>query len=851
MGNIIGGHMMKFCKILALGIFLSLMIFSTVCAGTISLPWANRLDCSAWMYDGSSETPTDPNCSMLNVSIDVSSCGSYKTTLSVAANNTNTGSPGVGIRQWIAGSGVWTDGFTVDFTGTTALEVRWYMKYQSGFTWSDIQYHKVVYILTTSNEYVIPNVRYSGSSFYVSTDANGVYDNLGNTVAIPNIFSPGDGLWHLYELNVTKAGAVKLWIDEVQVINTTASAAFTGNFTQVQFGSNIAIPNNASCYAVDFDDLAINGTGAYIGPVSGSTTNYTITASTPVAPTTFPIVSVIDNFNRANNSGPPSASWTDINNALMVYNNTCMGSSAASDNVGIWNVATFGPDCEAYTTYSTVGETAVILRTDSLASSSGYLVSNLSGAISIYRMDTWGVIYQTTIAAPTAGDKFGARMIGNVITVWYNRQNAGWTQVGSYTDSSNLFPSAGYIGLDLVGTTMAMDDFGGGTIPTHGTISPLGDSTVASGGSKTYTITPDSGYTATVLVDGASVGSVSSYTFSNVTANHTISATFTTSAPPVTYTITATQASNGTISPAGVTTVNSGASQTYTITANSGYTIFSITVDGVVQAAAPSWVFSNVTANHTITAAFAAVGTNPTITATQTSNGTISPGGVTTVTNGSSQTYTITPSAKYVINTLTIDGTQVLAQQSYTMSYTFTNVVSNHTITATYSFIGSATAGSLPVGLLLDTEICGWSTAHGLICNIPVSNFVNAASGGLSNSLIPNSATGSYLSATALTTGSAYYQAVSGLTLARANSASTMPAVCVATSATVCLYNGIYRYINSQSWTVGGTVYLSSSSAGALTQTAPSGAGTFIQKIGTAIANDTILIMPTLYYVTN
>jgi hypothetical protein len=51
---------------------------------------------------------------------------------------------------------------------------------------------------------------------------------------------------------------------------------------------------------------------------------------------------------------------------------------------------------------------------------------------------------------------------------------------------------------------------------------------VSYGGIKTFTITPKTGYRiAGVVVDGKSVGAVTRYTFSNVTANHTIAATFT------------------------------------------------------------------------------------------------------------------------------------------------------------------------------------------------------------------------------------------------------------------------------------------------------------------------------------
>jgi large repetitive protein len=61
----------------------------------------------------------------------------------------------------------------------------------------------------------------------------------------------------------------------------------------------------------------------------------------------------------------------------------------------------------------------------------------------------------------------------------------------------------------------------------HGTISPSGSTFVLNNGSQTFSITPATGYVvANVLVDGVSVGAVTGYTFSNVTASHTISATF-------------------------------------------------------------------------------------------------------------------------------------------------------------------------------------------------------------------------------------------------------------------------------------------------------------------------------------
>ena len=65
------------------------------------------------------------------------------------------------------------------------------------------------------------------------------------------------------------------------------------------------------------------------------------------------------------------------------------------------------------------------------------------------------------------------------------------------------------------------------TAGTNGSISPSGWTSVRDGRDQTFTITPDKGYAvAKVLVDGKSVGAVKSYTFKNVTKDHTIEAIF-------------------------------------------------------------------------------------------------------------------------------------------------------------------------------------------------------------------------------------------------------------------------------------------------------------------------------------
>jgi hypothetical protein len=222
-----------------------------------------------------------------------------------------------------------------------------------------------------------------------------------------------------------------------------------------------------------------------------------------------------------------------------------------------------------------------------------------------------------------------------------------------------------------------------------GTITPSGAVAVAQGASQTFTITPNSGYrVADVLVDGSSVGTVTSYTFTNVTSSHTISASFAAD----TYTIVASAGNGGSIAPNGTVTVNHGSNQSFTISANTGYQVLDVAVDGVSQGARSSYIFSNVTAGHTISATFSVK--TYTITASAGTGGNISPSGSVAAPYGSSQTFTITPATGYSISSVLVDG----IPQGSVGNYSFSNVTANHTIHATFSQITFTIHASAGIG---------------------------------------------------------------------------------------------------------------------------------------------------------
>ena len=148
------------------------------------------------------------------------------------------------------------------------------------------------------------------------------------------------------------------------------------------------------------------------------------------------------------------------------------------------------------------------------------------------------------------------------------------------------------------------------------------------------------------------------------------------------YYITSTACLGGKIVPNGTVHVPSGGHQTFSVNADSGYSISDVLVDNVSQGKISSYPFTNVIANHTISAAFAiSPVTNYTIVATAGTGGSISPSGSVIVPSGGNQSFTISPDQGYKIMSVLVDG----ENKGVISSYLFTNVTGNHQIYASFS----------------------------------------------------------------------------------------------------------------------------------------------------------------------
>jgi len=135
----------------------------------------------------------------------------------------------------------------------------------------------------------------------------------------------------------------------------------------------------------------------------------------------------------------------------------------------------------------------------------------------------------------------------------------------------------------------------GGTITQSAVVDHSFDYTIG--------ILPDEGfYIYNVNVDGVDMGQLESYVFSSITENHSITASFN----RYHFSITSEALFGGTVLTGEEDEVLWGESKTYTISANNGYIIYDVFVDGISYGNISVYKFNNVQADHSIRAVFAA-----------------------------------------------------------------------------------------------------------------------------------------------------------------------------------------------------------------------------------------------------
>ncbi len=166
------------------------------------------------------------------------------------------------------------------------------------------------------------------------------------------------------------------------------------------------------------------------------------------------------------------------------------------------------------------------------------------------------------------------------------------------------------------------------------------------------------------------MGSLSEYTFYNITSNYTVEAFFEINL----YSIWVSTQGNGSIIPGSISAVEHGISQNFQIAPAEGNHIIDVKINDISIGVIENYIFTNITINQTIHAIFEV--NKYQINATSDINGSISSPGITLFEHGNRITYYFYPNENFTIENVSIDNISLGSINNYT----FNNVDTDHSI---------------------------------------------------------------------------------------------------------------------------------------------------------------------------
>jgi hypothetical protein len=205
-----------------------------------------------------------------------------------AAANNSIGGSGKGLRAMKGdGRNNVSGGLRITLPGVyKELWVRYYMRYQAGFNWTNghPHYTKELYFNDTVLTEPVFVHGFASGSFGVNVVRPGSYNmnsggGVGSWQSI-NGSSRGDGKFHSYEVHVKmdtngSNGIAETWVDGVLAHRSTnvdwgGSTGWHGwSFFTVAINQNEVANGGVDMYT-DYDDFAVSTTG-YIGPIGNTT----------------------------------------------------------------------------------------------------------------------------------------------------------------------------------------------------------------------------------------------------------------------------------------------------------------------------------------------------------------------------------------------------------------------------------------------------------------------------------------------------------------------------------------------------------------------------------------------------
>ncbi len=419
-----------------------------------------------------------------------------------------------------------------------------------------------------------------------------------------------------------------------------------------------------------------------------------VTSSALVAPSINAIPAIIDQGQASSltsstvttGSAPYTYQWFRKSPTETEYQALACGTSSdyyfvtdSNTDVGTWSLILGVTDSAGASVNSTEAFITVnpALAAPLVTASSSTIIQGQTSSLtsSDITTGTTPYVYQWFQKSPTDSDFApidGATLNGYIFSTTASTATGAWSYNLRVTDDCEAYVTSNTVTITCNPGQFAIT----ASADINGTINPNGTVYLNNGTDQVFTVTPNTGYhIADVVVDGTSVGPITSYKFTEVTANHTITASFAIN----TFTITVNQGNNGLITP-GTSSVNYGDAPSFTMTPNIGYEVKQVLVDGspVTIDGQNKYKFPAVSASHLITAIFTI--NTKLILASAGAHGTITPNGNVFIDYGADQSFTITPAANHHILDVIVDGTSI----GPAASYTFTNIISDHNIRAIF-----------------------------------------------------------------------------------------------------------------------------------------------------------------------
>jgi hypothetical protein len=490
----------------------------------------------------------------------------------------------------------------------------------------------VTFTIPTATDFVDGSVAVtcnpdSGSTFpigntVVTCSATDSHSNTGTSQFqvnvqdnTPSLFIPG---------NITGVEATSL---------SGSTVTFSTSATDVEDGSIpvICTPASGSTFALGTTTVNCSATDLANNTTNGNFSVTVIDTTTPTivlngsADLTFEVggapyvddgAVAHDNYDADVNVSTPDA--VDINTVgdyVLHYNHTDANSNAAPEVLRTVHVAAHDTTPDQFTF---VDKTNVPLNT--VIESAPVTITGISTEVPI---SVTGGEY--SINDGTFASSAGTVNNNDIVKVHHTSSSTNNTSVDTVLTVSTISDT-------FTSTTLSLTHTLTYTAGANGAITGTSPQIVDDGGNgSAVTAVADSGFH---FVDWSDISTANPRTDTNVTSDISVTANFSADLTPTPtptptptsgggggggcsscllggssqlYTITSSANAGGSIAQSGTVTVSSGSTQGFAITANANFQVADVLVDGVSVGPVNSYMFSNITANHTITASFSGV----------------------------------------------------------------------------------------------------------------------------------------------------------------------------------------------------------------------------------------------------